>query len=355
MSRQTTARINQSAVRHNLSVVRALAPQSQIVSVVKADAYGHGTQHIWRALQETDLFAVATLGEAGILREGGWQGRLLLLEGFSSTQELEQSRALDAELVVHEQRQLQMLRQQTPAPGQRLWLKIDTGMHRLGFPREDTRELHAELSSAAGPVVVMTHFACAAEPENPMTTAQVRAFDESVKGLSAPESLANSAGVLSFPASHRDYVRPGIMLYGISPCNGIRAADIGLRTVMSLTAELIAINDCPAGATVGYGASWRCPQAMRIGVAAIGYGDGYPRHMRNGAPVLVNNRRARLAGRVSMDMISIDLRGHEDARVGDVVTLWSEDLPVEEVAPWADAGPYELICGVTRRVRRIEV
>jgi alanine racemase len=355
VSRQTTARINQSALRHNLSVVRALAPLSQVVSVVKADAYGHGTQHIWPALQETDLFAVATLGEAGILRDGGWEGRLLLLEGFSSTQELDQSRALGAELVVHERRQIEMLQQRPGGQSQRMWLKIDTGMHRLGFPREDARALHARLSNEAGPAVLMTHFACADEPGNPMTSAQIKAFDESVHGIPAPASLANSAGVLSFPDSHRDYVRPGIMLYGISPCPGIRAADIGLRTVMSLSAELIAINDCPAGATVGYGAAWRCPQAMRIGVAAIGYGDGYPRHMRNGAPLLVNNRRAKLAGRVSMDMISIDLRGHDDAMVGDVVTLWSEDLPVEEVAPWADAVPYQLVCGVTRRVRRVEV
>ncbi len=212
----------------------------------------------------------------------------------------------------------------------------------------------SDIGSKSEPVW-MSHFACADEPENPMTAAQLRRFDTAVEGQPGPHSLANSAGVLNFPDSHRDYVRPGIMLYGISPCPGLSAQDIGLRPAMSLECELIAINACRRGDVVGYGGRWRCPQDMRVGVAAIGYGDGYPRHLRSGAPVVINGRRAALAGRVSMDMITLDLRGHDDARIGDAVMLWGEALAVEELAPWADAVPYEFVCGVTRRVRRREV
>ncbi|MEJ8567564.1 alanine racemase [Elongatibacter sediminis] len=355
MSRNTVARIDLRAIRHNLACVRQLAPDSRVACVVKADGYGHGLSRICSALKKADLLAVATTGEGFVCREHGWQGRLLLLEGPNNRSELEDIIELRADMVVHHRTQLDLLRQQSATPPGALWLKIDTGMHRLGFPVDDVAAVHGELEQLRGPqpTVLMSHFACADNRENPMTAGQIERFDAAIRGLDGPVSLANSAGILNFPDSHRDWVRPGIMLYGISPCGRERSTEIGLRPAMSLQCDLIAINSVRQGETVGYGAEFVCPQDMRIGVAAIGYGDGYPRGARSGTPVLVNGRRARLAGRVSMDMITIDLSGLEDARVGDRVTLWGEGLPIEEVAVWAQAIPYELICGVTARVRSV--
>ena len=352
MSRNTIARIDLSAVRQNLGRIRALAPRCAIAGVVKADAYGHGLARMCSALKDVDILAVATTSEAALCRQNGWSGRLLLLEGPSNVAEFEESLALDAEMVVHHETQLQLLRQRQHEWKRALWLKIDTGMHRLGFSEPNARAVHAELEKLRGeaPTVLMSHFACADDVTNPMTLEQMERFEEVTSGLSGPVSLANSAGMINFPASQRDCVRPGIMLYGISPCRQRTAADIGLRPVMTLQCELIAINQVKSGESIGYGAAYRCETDMQIGVAAIGYGDGYPRQAKNGTPVLVNGRKASLVGRVSMDMITVDLKGHDQARVGDTVTLWGGGLPIEEVAPWANAIPYELICGVTARV-----
>lgn len=357
MSRNTIARIDLAAIRHNLKVIRNLVPDSRVASVVKADGYGHGITRVAGALQGSDLLAVATSSEAAALRKGGWTGRLLMLEGFANIDEFELARSLNAETVVHHYSQMEMLRQRGWTEGKRVWLKLDTGMHRLGFPMQDVRTVFSELESVAGSgaVTLMSHFACADEAANPKTSVQIQRFDNAIQGLDADHSLANSAGILNFPQSHRDLVRPGILLYGISPEPGRPASEIGLRPSMTLSCDLVAINQCHKGETVGYGATYECPEDMRIGVAAIGYGDGYPRHLRNGTPVLVNGRKARLAGRVSMDLITLDLRGHDDAKTGDPVVLWGDGLAVETVAPWADAVPYELICGVTGRVPRITV
>jgi len=356
MARNTVARIDLSALRHNLGVVRALAPDSQVVSVIKADAYGHGIQRVVRALSATDVFAVATPGEAEAVRASGWRGRLLLLEGFASVEAYELARALELELVVHQRAQLQLLEQRGCGPLQRIWLKLDTGMHRLGFPAADAPALLDRLGriGGIGAPVVMTHFACADDPGDPMTARQMESFEAALAGWQGERSLANSAGIINFPASRQDYVRPGILLYGISPCSGLTARELGLRPAMTLSCELIAINVCQRGDRVGYGGCFECPEAMRIGVAAIGYGDGYPRSLPNGTPVLVNGREASLAGRISMDLTTVDLRGHDDAMEGDIVTLWGEGLPVEAVAACAEAIPYELVCGVTGRVDRVE-
>ncbi|HLF30293.1 MAG TPA: alanine racemase [Xanthomonadales bacterium] len=352
MSRNTIARINLAAVRYNLKRVRELAPDSAVACVVKADAYGHGLTRICAALDDADVLAVATTGEAALCRQQGWSGRLLLLEGPSNVAEFDEMIALEAETVVHHETQLQLLRQRKQDVPRALWLKIDTGMHRLGFPEAEARAAHAELEKLRGsdPITLMTHFACADDLSNPLTVRQIKRFESATAGLSGPVSLANSAGMVNFRESQRDCVRPGIMLYGISPCQGKSAAEIGLTPAMTLQCDLIAINSTRAGDTVGYGASFTCPTDMRIGVGAIGYGDGYPRQARNGTPLLVNGRKAALVGHVSMDMITIDLSGHDDAKVGDPVTLWGSGLPIEEVASWSDSIPYELICGVTARV-----
>jgi alanine racemase len=355
MSRNTIAQIDLGAIRNNLAVIRTLAPRSQVVCVVKADAYGHGLSRVCRALDQAEVLAVATTGEGFSCREQGWAGRLLLLEGPSNAEEFDDAMALGAEIVVHHENQLQLMSQRIGDVPAALWLKIDSGMHRLGFPPQEAPKVYTELRKRAGkhPIILMSHFACADDKSNPMTERQIQLFDSAIAHLSGRVSLANSAAILNYPHSHRDYVRPGIMLYGVSPCSDRSAFDIGLRPAMTLSCDLIAINRVKKGESVGYGAGYQCPQDMLIGVAAIGYGDGYPRHACNGTPVLVNGQRTSLVGRVSMDMITIDLSNIAKARVGDSVTLWGKGLPLEEVAPWATAIPYELICGVTARVRSL--
>jgi alanine racemase len=357
MSRDTLARIDTEALRHNLGVVRSLAPGSRIVSVVKADAYGHGADRVLAGLADSDVLAVATVGELRALRAAGWGGRLLLLEGFAGDDEYDVVSETGAEYVVHHESQLERLAARGGHPGRPVWLKMDTGMHRLGFPIDRLQELVPRLKALAGgeAPVLMSHFASADDPDDPLTRTQLERFEAATRDIDAPVSLANSAGLLNVPESRREYVRPGILLYGISPLPNRTGADHGLKPVMTLSARLLAVNTVAAGERVGYGGRFRCPETMHIGVAGVGYGDGYPRAVPDGTPVLLNGRRALVAGRVSMDLLTLDLRGHEDAQVGDEVVLWGEGLPVEEVAEAAGMIPYELVCGVTGRVRRLSV
>lgn len=325
--------------------------------MVKADAYGHGVEQLLAGLDRAEVLAVATVEEAQALRTAAWTGRILLLEGFRGEAEYRAAAELEADIVVHHRSQLELLEARGGYPGRPAWLKLDTGMHRLGFPAADARALAERLTTLSGGLkpVLMTHFASADAPDDPLTERQIARFDAAVAGIDARVSLANSAGLLNHPASRRDYVRPGILLYGISPRPDETGPDLGLRPVMTLSCRLLAINTAEKGETVGYGGRFRCPETMLIGVAGIGYGDGYPRAVPDGTPVLLNGRRAAIAGRVSMDMITLDLRGHEDAQVGDEVILWGAGLPVEQVASAAGMIPWELVCGVTRRVRRVTV
>lgn len=333
------------------------APRSRVACVVKADAYGHGLSQVVPALSEADILAVATIGEAQRCRELSWKGRLLMLEGPANANEHKAALAMGCETVIHHESQLEFLGRDSHSRTRPMWLKLDSGMHRLGFPASLAGRIYERIQDLSGPrpVVLMSHFACADEPDNPKTQHQIATFDAVTEGLKGEISLANSAAVMNFPDSHRDIVRPGIMLYGVSPCAHRSAQDIGIRPAMTLQADLIAINRVRKGESVGYGAEQNCPEDMDVGVAAIGYGDGYPRGLGQGAPVLLNGRRAPLIGPVSMDLTTIDLREHPDARVGDAVTLWGAGLPVEEVARWAGAIPYELICGVTARVHTVVV
>lgn len=353
MSRETTAHIDLCALQHNLKVIRAIAPGSRVMSVVKADAYGHGIERVVPALTDTDAFAVATLGEATRVRACGWNGPLVLLEGFSNAEELAAGSELETEMVVHHQNQLEALRSSGSRLTKRIWLKIDTGMHRLGFPASQAEAVYSELEQFAGAegIGLMSHLACADEIDNPMTSRQMDQFEKAVAHLAGPRSMANSAALLNFENARLDWIRPGLVLYGISPVTGLQGADYDLQPAMTLACRIIAVNQCRQGDCVGYGATYECPEDMPIGVAAIGYGDGYPWRAPNATPLLVNGRPAVMAGRVSMDMITIDLRGHPDVSVGDPVTLWGADMPIEQVAAACGTIPYELICGVTRRVK----
>ena len=357
MSRETIAHINLNALSHNLERVRAMAPGKRVMAVVKADAYGHGLHRVAQALTAADLFAVATFSEAQVLRRHGLAHPILLLEGFHCVGDLPLILQQNLELVVHNDEQLRVLeqfnwQQHAGLSLRRAWLKLDTGMHRLGFAPERCHEVYQRLQAigAIQEVALMSHFACADEPEHALNPEQIRRFEAAVAGIDAQQSFANSAAIVHFPDAHCDWVRSGIMLYGVSPTSHRSAASLGLQAALTLSTRLLAVHQIRAGESLGYGADFVCPEDMPVGIAAIGYGDGYPRHAKNGTPILVNGRLACLAGRVSMDMIAIDLRTVTDAQVGDRVTLWGEGLPIETVAAHADAIPYQLLCGITNRV-----
>jgi alanine racemase len=323
------------------------------MAVVKANAYGHGLTDVARALADADAFAVARMEEAMAIRQAGLENRIVLLEGVLRPDHLPLAAQYRLEPVVHSPEQLAMLEAAELPARISAWMKIDTGMHRLGFPPSEAASVARRLADSgrlSGPPACMTHLACADEPDPRFTRAQLSTFLGSVAGLDGERSVANSAAVLAFPETHHDWVRPGIMLYGVSPFPERNGESLGLRPVMTLTCPLIAVKDVAPGGRVGYGGTWQAKRKSRIGIAAIGYGDGYPRHLESGTPVRVAGQQARTAGRVSMDMIAIDLAGVSDPRPGDEVMLWGPGLPVETLAARAGTIGYELLCGVTARV-----
>ncbi|MEW8321172.1 MAG: alanine racemase [Candidatus Thiodiazotropha taylori] len=348
------ASIDHAALRHNLRVARKAVDTSRIWAVIKADGYGHGLLRVAEALQEADGLAVARLDEALALRQQGVVRPLLVLSACISRSDFEQAIAADLQVVVHHRDQLAVLASLSSA-GQRLsvWLKLDSGMHRLGFTPDELEQSLAQLKAL--PVVadinLMSHLANGDDPEDPLTATQCEQLMEIDPSPYKARSLANSAGLLANPATHLDWVRPGIMLYGASPFINTTAAELGLQPVMTLSSRVIAVKSCQAGDAIGYGGSYVCPEAMPVAVVAIGYGDGYPRHAPNGTPVLVDGIRLPLVGRVSMDMLCVDARAQSGIKVGDEVVLWGEGLPVEEIARQAGSIAYELLCGVKRRVR----
>lgn len=347
------ATVDTSALAHNLSIVRELSKGAHVLAVIKANAYGHGLVPVARALAGADALAVARIEEAVTLRAAGIEQRIVLLEGVFNSRQLEMAAFNGTDLVIHTHEQLALLESCTLRERFTVWLKIDTGMNRLGFRPQEFASVLARVRRAAavrGEVVLMTHLACADERDNDATRRQLELFQETTGEVQAERSIANSAGILAWPESCAQWVRPGIILYGVSPFAGTHGAQFGLKPVMTLSTRLIAVRDVPAGESVGYGAAWTASRNVRLGVAAVGYGDGYSRHLGNGTPVLMKSGLARLVGRVSMDMITLDLSDNPDAAVGDDVILWGPGLPVEDIAQLAATIPYELLCGVTQRV-----
>jgi alanine racemase len=350
MSRATTVRLDPEALVHNLQRVRAAAPGRRIATAVKAEGYGHGLLRVARTL-DANAFAVACIEEALALREAGVSRLILLLEGVFEASELPLCAHHGLAIAVHHPEQVLMLERARLEHPVRVWLKVDTGMHRLGLQPGTVAAIYRRLHDCPAVMGLMSHLARADERDCGVTLQQLQAFNAATLGLPGERSLANSAGILGWPQTHFDWVRPGIMLYGASPFMDSLAAAAGLRPVMTLSTRLIAINRLRQGEAVGYGGMWICPEEMDVGVAAVGYGDGYPRHAPSGTPVLVNGREAPLVGRVSMDMITLDLRQHPETRIGDPVVLWGEGLPVERIAKAAGTISYALLCGVTARVR----
>ncbi len=355
--RSTHAELDLAALQQNFQQCRQLAPASQVLAVIKANAYGHGMERAAQVLSDADGFAVATLDEAVRLRRVT-QSRIVLLEGVLNAEEMALADRLGLDQVVHSMGQLELL-VRAPAPRSpfRIWLKFDTGMHRLGFDAKDAFDVwHTlkHLDQVDDEIVLMSHLANADDPDDSRTPQQLTRFDKLQQRLDASNcSLANSAGVCGWPDSHHQWVRPGLMLFGATPLRGSAAEQLGLQPVLTLKSSLIAINSIKAGSHIGYGGRYCCPSDTTIGVVAIGYGDGYPRNARDGTPVLVNGKAHPLVGRVSMDMLTIDLGPTTKAKIGDPVILWGKGLPIERVAEMAGSISYELLCGLTSRVKTV--
>ena len=365
--------ISRCAVRHNYQKIKSLAPNSKIISVLKANAYGHGLLEMASILSDSDAFGVARLEEALAIRAGDFDMPILLMEGFFNSHDIEALIIHNIETVIHSFEQIESLEQidsleklenfeqvnadsksTTLVPSTlKVWLKIDTGMNRLGIAPQQFEQALKRLQAISyvdNNINFMTHFSCADDLDNNFTKQQMAEFYSLVDGQQGQLTLANSAGILAWPQSHADWIRPGLLLYGCSPMIDRIGAQDGFKAAMTLSTSVIAIKPLVQGDNVGYGAHWQSPHNTQLGVIAIGYGDGYPRHAKAGTPVLINGKRYPIVGRVSMDMITVDLGLEHDVNCGDRAVMWGSDLPVEEIAQWSDTICYELILQLTSRV-----
>jgi len=351
MSRPLVASIDPAALSHNLGLARRLAGTARVLAVVKANGYGHGLSRVARALRNADGFAVLTLEEAGLLRSEGYSHPIVLLEGFFHADELPEIVRRRLLPVIHRVDQADTLIRSRLEHRLDILVKVDSGMHRLGLAPARLKEVVFKLraSGNVGNITLMTHFARADEPDAGIA-GQLSVFRQAIAGLDLPVTLANSAALFDYPDSHGDWVRPGLMLYGASPFAERSATELGLLPGMALQSRLIAVQTVRKGEGVGYGARFVAPRDMRVGVVACGYADGYPRHAETGVPVLVDGRRTRTLGRVSMDMLHVDLTDLGDAHVGSEVTLWGAGLSVDEVARASGTLSYELLTALAPRV-----
>jgi alanine racemase len=353
VSRLIRAVIDTHALRHNLNVVRARAASARIMAVVKANAYGHGLVSTALALEGADAFAVARLEEALALRAAGIRTRIVLLEGVFSAAQLEDAAHERLDLVVHDPLQIELLERCGSAGRFALWLKVDSGMNRLGFACSDFAAALGRIRNLTPPpreLRLLTHLACANERDDRTTRAQLERFRQATRGLGYEVSIANSAGLFGDVPLGCHWVRPGLALYGASPFADYPAERLGLRPVMTLTSSVIALRRVARAEAVGYGAAWVAERDSVIAIVAAGYGDGVPRSLTSGTPVLIGEARAPLVGRISMDMLAVDVTGVRAVQVGTPAVLWGAQLPVEEVARHAGTICYELLCSVSQRV-----
>ena len=349
MTRPIRASFGSAALRHNHAVARRHAGSARLWSVVKADAYGHGLARVAQALSDVaDGFALIEIEAAVALRRSGIRQPILLLEGCYTADELPVAAEHELTLVVHSLAQARALADARLSVRLPVYLKLDTGMHRLGLDAGELEQALALIEPCAGPITLMTHFADADGKSG--VAAQLAVFEAMRRGRAYSVCLANSAALLRFPQTRGDWVRPGIMLYGSSPFPELNAEALDLKPVMTLASELIAVRDIGCGDTVGYGGAFTAAGPMRIGVVACGYADGYPRHAPTGTPILVGGRRTRTLGRVSMDKLCVDLTTLPEAGVGTAVTLWGKGLSADEVAAAAGTISYELFCALAARV-----
>jgi alanine racemase len=344
---KATAVVDLAAISDNYSMAQSLAPDCKVMAIVKADAYGHGAVPVARCLESADALGVARIDEAVVLREAGIKSPITLLEGLTDSRELAVVKQYGLDLVIHSEYQLEMLRKET---GIGLWLKLETGMHRLGLPCEELANSLSRLDEQ-NILGLMGHFSDADQRTSAIVEDQLKRFLNATNSIPFKRSLANSAAIMGYPETHMDWVRPGLMLYGATPFTDL-VPNASLSAAMSLVAPIIAIKTLQQGDTVGYGSRWMAGKKCRIAVVAIGYADGYPREVTIGTPVWINGKRRRLIGRVSMDMLTVELQDEDIVSIGDSVELWGKNLPVEEISACAGTIPYTLMCGVSRRVPR---
>ncbi len=354
---RTQAIINLSALANNADLVRMHAPHSKILAVIKADAYGHGLLPIAEALCHVDGFAVARLEEGVQLRKAGIRKTILVLTGFTSPMDVDVFSQHELDAVVHSDYQVDYLNQSQLTKPVTVWLKINTGMNRLGVSVDTVKRIHDSLELSAKvrlPIKLMTHLACADDMDSPATSQQLELFDQAIDGLPGEQSIANSAGLIGWKQAQRHWVRPGIMLYGGNPfiSENVNAGGV-LQTVMTLKSTVIALRIVEKGQSVGYGGTWTAKRTSLIATIGVGYGDGYPRHAAEGTPVLINQQKAGLIGRVSMDSINVDVSQLGTVKIADKVILWGDGLAIEEVAQSSETISYDLMCGVTQRVPRL--
>lgn len=352
--RPIQALISQSALQHNLAIVKQHAAHAKIMVVVKANAYGHGLITVARALDAADGFAVLGLNEAVALREAGFKQTILLLEGLFNAAELTLAASLALDLVVHNQPQIEMLEQARLSNKINIHLKMNSGMNRLGFAPDEYSAAYSRLNSChnINAITFMTHFATADEDIG--IAAPLARFQHALQDIDQAQdlaiSLANSATILRYPQAHGDWVRPGIMLYGASPIGASLASAFGLKAAMTLSSELISVQTLAIGDSVGYGNRFTASKPTRVGIVACGYADGYPRHAPNGTPIAVNGQVTQTIGRVSMDMLYVDLSDIPLATIGSPVELWGQQVAVDTVAEACGTVGYELLCALSARV-----
>jgi alanine racemase len=355
MARAATATINLNAIRHNYLLAKNASPENKAVAIIKADAYGHGAVKVAQSLEDiADAFGVACIEEAIELREAGITLPILLLEGFFTADELDYISQNNLWCAVHSVDQIKIIADTELSKPIKIWLKMDSGMHRLGVHPDQYEAAYQELKSLSQveEVVLMSHFASADEPQKNTTAEQISCFDAVASKLDAPVSLANSAGTMAHPDARRSWQRPGIMLYGATPFAESQELADQLKAAMTLSSEVIAVRELQPGDAVGYSGKWVCDKPSRVGTVAMGYADGYPRHAKNGTPVLVDGKLTQIIGRVSMDMLAVDLTALPEAGVGSHVEFWGDNLKASEVATYCDTIPYTLFTGITRRVHK---
>ncbi|MFJ1267026.1 alanine racemase [Legionella lytica] len=355
MSRPTHLVVEPSALLHNLAQIRRFAPGKKVITMVKANAYGCGIHAVVPVLEgHVDAFGVACIEEAMVIRRLGSRTHCILFQGVFSPDEFKLVAEHQLGCVMHQPHQVQWLLNTPLDKPIKLWVKVNTGMHRLGFKPHELQEVMSALQACPWvdkDIGLMTHLACADEPERAENYQQISLFERiSVAGFSQ-RSMANSAAIISFPQTHADVVRPGIMLYGVSPFANKTATDLGLVPVMRFVSAISAVYDNPAFAQVGYSGIWSSSKPSRIGIVAAGYGDGYPRHLATNTPVWVQGREVPIAGRISMDMLAVDLTEHPDVQPGAPVELWGTHILVERIAKAAGTIAYELLCQISERVR----
>jgi alanine racemase len=364
MSRTATAILSTENLLNNITVLRKYLaaagvqnnkPPAKIIAMVKANAYGHGIRSVSTRLDgHVEILGVASIDEALALRDAGVRCQIMLVEGVFEPNELLLASTEGFHAVFHEHTQVQWLKSITLPRPLNAWLKVNTGMGRLGFPPQECLKVYEEVvgtRKVKTPLRILSHFACADNKEHPLNLQQMHAFDQIVSNTDTEYSFCNSAAILHFPHQHHDFVRPGLALYGVHPCAGKLASEIGLKPVMTLQSSIIAIHHFAKGQSIGYGAEYICARDMVVGIIAFGYGDGYPVSARSGTPVLIKGQRCEVVGRVSMDMMTVDLSQCPGAVTGDQVILWGEGLPIEEIANYTAGITWSTLTGVQHRVK----